>query len=259
MWCVSTSLANVNMDILKQQGLSCYCTVCVIAAPNKEHTCLIWAQGFSHAQWSQGPHQSLDQKHIRARAARDKRRKTSSHLLLFKTVRLVMRRVGGRGVVGRGCCCCCQVGARYPPSTSSPVLPAYLSHLAISPGEPLIVPPRAVRKVWRRRRKPDIKMQKGSQMNMKEEWIEFARSHKNGSLLNAWRISKVLPLRCEWRLHILYCFSHFTLEWNNPAFSKPVFISIHLFLLCTILPTINSSLNCRRSECQQEPQWARGQ
>lgn len=94
LWCVSTSLANVNMDILKQQGLSCYCTVCAIAAPNKEHTCLIWAQGFSHAQWSQGPHQSFHQKHIRARAAREKRRKTSCHLLLFKTVSVVMERAG---------------------------------------------------------------------------------------------------------------------------------------------------------------------
>lgn len=56
--------------------------------------------------------------------------------------------------------CCCHVGARYPLSTSSPVFPAHLSHLAISPGESLIVPPRAVRTVWRRRTKADRRMPK---------------------------------------------------------------------------------------------------
>lgn len=118
--------------------------------------------------------------------------------------------------------CRCQVGERYPPSTSSPVFPAYLSHLAISPGEPLIVPPRAVRKVWRRRRKPDIKMQKNSQMKMKGEWIEFARSHKNGCLLNAWRISKAASLRCESGKLI-----RLRTYWNTEQIVSAVFPSFH--------------------------------
>lgn len=53
-WCVWTSLAKVNRNILKQQGLSCYCTASAIVAPNKEHTCLIWADSSSQPQWSRG-------------------------------------------------------------------------------------------------------------------------------------------------------------------------------------------------------------
>lgn len=184
-WCVWTSLAKVNRNILKQQGLSCYCTATAIVAPNKEHTCLIWANGSSQPQWSRGDAPITRSKTLQGKQSRE----LQPPAFYLKTARCG----DGRGERGA----CCHVGERYPQSTSSPVFPGHLSHLAISSGEPLIVPPRAVRKAWRwKKLKARHKDGETLRNEIKRDWTA-GNTAANDRLLNVWRILQSSVLRCN--------------------------------------------------------------
>lgn len=258
------------MDILKQQGLSCYCTVCVIAAPNKEHTCLIWAQGFSHAQWSRGAapiiwsktHQGESSE--RERERRRKKKKTPATCFYLKQS-VWWWGEGNVPLPGWSALPTEHIISCFPSVSESPrYLPWRATDCSTqSCQEGLATAQKARHKDAERL--PD-ENERGMNwictLSQKRVFIKCMTHFQRGVFeVRVWQTHPA-PNLSEYRANRV-CSVSIISHWNeailHSALKKNKKKTVYLYSILYVFAKKNSPQNCRLAECQQEAQWSRGE